>query len=310
MSIPSLVPVPFSFPRVVPMLCVLSALLHGTVRGEEKEIQGRPEFLFLDATHRYAPSTAVSGENGDRTGSQEIGTRVSILKGRLFLPITSDFLFATGPEWSRFDFDGASGAIPERLYRLVWQLGGIYRPGGATSYFVLFNPGLYTDWKDISSEDLSFTGLVVASTSLSSTFDLQYGFRFAYAEDYPLLPVAGFRWKPSDEWTFNLTAPLAEIAYSPTETWRFSVGFGLDGSTFRMAEDYGRNIGRPDLSKLWLSYREIRTFVGVEKGLGSGFKIRGELGWYIDRRFEFDERVADVSIDGSGYASLQLSWAF
>ncbi len=288
----------------------LSCLHVYPAQAEETTGETRPEFLFFDATQRYAPPSGVSGGESGRTGTREVGTLVSLTKGRVLIPISSEFILLTGPEWSLFEFDGASGPIPERLHRVVWQVGGIYRPGGETTYFLLFYPGLYSDLQDISSDDLSFTGLISASTRLSSSFDLQYGLRFSYAGEYPLIPVAGFRWRASDQWTVNMTAPLAEILWNPTDKWQLSLGFGLDGSTFRMSKDYGSEMDRKDLSNIWLNYREIRTFLALERALVSGFTLRLEAGWYLNRKFTFDDRIDDVTIDGSGYAGLQLRWAF
>lgn len=88
---------------------------------------------------------------------------------------------------------------------------------------------LNSDFKSTNSNHFQQGGLVLGTTSHSSTFDWKYGAYYNGEFFGPMfVPLFGFNWKMNDKWRLKLIVPLNfELSYQPTQ--KFISGFRFEG---------------------------------------------------------------------------------
>jgi hypothetical protein len=200
--------------------------------------------------------------------------------------------------------------IPDQLHEIGIDLGFGYRSSEKWTFLGWASPGVFSDFEDLSSEDFGITSVFAAQWTPSDAFNLQFGFRVASPGQYPILPIAGLTWKFAPDWEMALTAPSPQISWSPSESLKLLVGGSFRGSSYRVAEDFGRKAGRPDLDGTITSFREIRTFAGLEWQLKGGLRVRIEGGYMVDREFDFYDDDLKFNVENAPYASLEARYSF
>ncbi len=276
----------------------------GTGRPDFAKVRQEVSVLFYGA----APGDVEAGEGLGGEMSQMSGIARYVAN----IPLSRELFVRVGPAWQGFwfDYSGGGDLLPEELHETVLEVGLGWRPGGNLSYLAWVSPGLYSDFEDLSFDDVAATGVAAALWKPSEDFELQFGVRFSTVGEYPVLPIAGIRWRFADRWELNLTAPQPEIIWLASDTLKLSLGGSIRGGSFRLAEDFGTQRGRPDLDNEWIGFREFRTFAASEFTFRKTLRLRTEAGLLIGREFEFIEDEEEIEIDNSFYASVGLRYSF
>jgi len=215
-----------------------------------------------------------------------------------------------GGSWRRLDFSGATFPIPESLTAMALKLGYSRPLNQQWSLRAEIDPGLYSDFEDISGDDfnapIGLRMVYAASRELQWLFGLNVDLR----SSNPVIGGFGVRWQFAKDWTLLFLIPEPRIEYAVSPTVRIFGGASLRGGTFRVAEDYGRARGRPELDNQDIDFREISAGVGVRWQLQPGLNLTASGGWSIDRRFEFEERNLLLNGDGAPTFQLALNGSF
>lgn len=200
--------------------------------------------------------------------------------------------------------------LPERLAELSLNLGYIRRFNPEWSLSVFARPGFYGDFTQIE-DSLNMPVLALANYKQSKELVWTFGLIIDPMGEYPVMPVAGFRWDFAPAWTFNLGFPQAGFIYkaSPTTVWR--AGLSFQGGSFRISDNLG--VPAPGVDRLAntrLDYREMRFGLGADLTLPAGFILVLDAGYVADRKFDYYDRDYILNGEPAYYGAIALRASF
>jgi hypothetical protein len=247
-------------------------------------------------------------------GSQDLG-RIDTLQTRASYAFrvgsSERYEWRLGLEFQRLGFDVPAGApLPDSLYGLAARFGNRWSFADAWSLSVQLTPGIYSDLGDVDWGDVNVPALVFVSYSLNPELQLFGGASVDARRDAPVIPALGLRWRFSPGWELALVYPNPRLEYAVSDGLRVFAGADILRSTFRVAEDFGDRLGRPELNDRDLSYADWKLGGGLHARLAPGITAVVEGGWMVDRRFHFDDRNLLANGDGAPYVRLALRGSF
>lgn len=105
---------------------------------------------------------------------------------------------------------------------------------------VSFIPAISSDLKDISSDDMLYTGAVMLKIRKSASFSYSIGAAFSKQFFGTLLvPVIGVDWNINDKLSFTGTLPVSEklnYQLSAKNAIGMSIDFGIGGGSYRLSK--------------------------------------------------------------------------
>jgi hypothetical protein len=128
---------------------------------------------------------------------------------------------------------------------------------------------------------------------------------------YPVIPVAGVRWKISRQWLLDAVLPTPRLNFEMSNYVTLYVGGNIKQANFRVDDDFGDAHGIPRLNHAILSYSEVRTGAGFDWKISPIVTFTGEVGYQPYRNFDFYR--ADVRYHqeaGAPYGTISLHGAF
>jgi hypothetical protein len=156
--------------------------------------------------------------------------------------------------------------------------------------WVRLQPGVYSDFGAMGSDDFILTSLALLSYQLNEKTKVAFGaFYSRDLGDERVLPALGVIFEPNAHTSLALTFPRVELAYAPTEDWLFRANGMLSGAGWNITDPAG---GAEDVD---LNYRSIRVSAGAEH------KIAGPWWAYVDAGVQLAQ---EIEIAGTNY-SLQ-----
>lgn len=239
----------------------------------------------LDAVYSYVGDANTQGA-GLKHG--EVDEQSSDIKFVVSPQVNKNLLLRFGAEWERFSFDVPDHApVPRLLQQASGVLGFDYQVADEWLMRVEAEPGIYGDFDNIDWRDFN-APLVIGGIYLASA-DVQWflGLRMDVRCEYPVLPVAGVRWKLSDEWTLNLMLPSPRVEYQANERLTLYAGTGVEAGTFATGETFGTEHGEPRLNGAIVDFFELRLDAGVSWKLTPSVSLEAEAGYMPYRWFDF-----------------------
>ena len=148
--------------------------------------------------------------------------------------------------------------------------------------------GIFSDFKDVSSDAFRVQGRLEGIYAFSPQMDLQLGVIYAGRARVKMLPTAGIVWRPDDDWILRLVFPNPKISRrlgtGQQADWWGYVHLDYSGGSWSMS-------GYDGLT----DYNDIRLGLGVE------FDARGRMGGYFEFGGSFDR---ELYAEGKRQASL------
>ncbi len=287
--------------------CVLRALLLAgsaiTLSAQSPVAPRLPSKPF-----EWRTEVSVAGSSELREGTINHGDlrhHALRLDGVHTIPLGNDASYLIGGSWRRFEFSNLSAPIPESVDALTMKLGYSRTLSPQWTLLGEIDPGLYSDFKDISRDDFNAPiGLRVAY-AVSRELQWLFGMNIDFRSSNPVIGGFGLRWQFARDWTLAFIVPEPRLEYALSPTVRLTAGASLRGGTFRVAENFGRRRGRAELDNQDIDFREITAGFGARWEVKPGLNVSATAGWMIDRRFEFDDR--DLLLNGDGAPLLRLS---
>ena len=271
-AVPTASPVPVDILKFESGYVFESDLNHGGSFGKQHEIQNEFEY-----GHRF------------------------LLRGNYYLHL--------GLSYDRYDFGSTAAPVPNHLQALAGVIGVDYMHGSDVGAFLEVRPGFYTESDfGISSFDAPIT--------LGRIFVIQpdkfYIFAGAYTAflrgGFPVLPLAGVIWIPSDKFRVMAVPPEPKIIYSPTKKLDLWAGGELVGGSFRTDRHDG--IQPSKLNGTQIDFQDYRAGVGLVYDLTNNCSLDVGAGYSFQRSFDFSRAGEHYRTDPSPYVRLQLSAAF
>jgi hypothetical protein len=272
------------FRRALFPLCILSSTFAGAEdRTEESFI---PNFAVASSYYSWSGDTDFSDTAGVFS-QQEAGFEANVP-----VIMRDGFRLTAGVQyrWNSFDFSGAPGPLGTSSFDLdrvdlplnLWK-----DFDSRWKMWVRLQPGWYSDFGTVNSDDFILTSLALLSYQWTDTTRVAFG--GYYSRDLGeerLLPALGFIIEPSAHLSLALTFPRVELAYAPNEDLLLSARGLLSGAGWNIADPAG---GANDVD---LNYRSIRVGVGIDR------RITGPWWAYLDAGMHLAQ---EIEITGAPY---------
>ncbi|MDF2377805.1 MAG: DUF6268 family outer membrane beta-barrel protein [Verrucomicrobiales bacterium] len=153
--------------------------------------------------------------------------------------------------------------------------------------WVRLQPGWYSDFETMTSDDFILTSLALLSYQLNETTKVAFG--AFYSRDLGeerVLPALGVIFEPNAHWSLALTFPRIELAYAPADDWLFTGRAVLSGAGWNITDPAG---GVADVD---LNYKSVRVGVGAEHNFA------GPWWAYLDAGVQLAQ---EIEIEGANY---------
>lgn len=256
---------------------------------------------------------SFSGSSDIAEGSRALGEikhSSARLEGSRTFGLDADSALIAGLTWRRFDFSGSIADVPDTLQAVALQLGYNRKLSPQWSLRAELQPGLYSDFEDISGDDFNAPFGLRAVYARSREFQWLFGINVDLRANNPVMGGFGFRWQFAKDWTLMFMVPEPRIEYAVSPELKLFAGASLRGGTFRVAEDFGRRRGRAALDNQDVDFREISVGAGLRWQIQPGLVLSTSVGWMLDRRFEYEKRDLLINGEGAPTAMLSISGSF
>lgn len=279
--------------RSFPLRVALAALsLSGVVLSfaqEHTEESFIPNFAVASAYYSWSADTDFSDAPGS-LGMQEAGVGADLplyLGDRV--KVTAGFSY----RWNELDFSGVPQPLASQtlnLHRLDLPVNVWADLNERWKLWLRFQPGWYSDFENVGSEDFTVMSLGVLSYQWTDWLKVAFGaFYSRETGEERILPALGFILEPDPHWYLALTFPRVEMTYAPTADWLLSARVVANGGSWNISNPAGTG---PDVD---LSYQAVRLGLGVDRRLVRNWWAYLEGGVQI---------AQEIEIQGGGYDFL------
>lgn len=292
-----------------PRSCISLLLLLPTLAAAQTAVAPQAH----GAGFEWRAELAHSGASDIAEGSRALGEikhTSARLEGSQTYKLDDDSALIAGLTMRRFDFSGSIADVPDTLQSIALQLGYNRTLSPQWTLRAEIQPGIYSDFEDISGDDFNAPFGLRAVYARSREFQWLFGLNVDLRANNPVMGGFGFRWQFAKEWTLLFIVPEPRIEYAVSPELKLFAGASLRGGTFRVAEDFGRSRGRPSLDNQDVDFREISVGAGVRWQLQPRISLSASVGWMLDRRFEYEKRDLLLNGDGAPTALLSVSGSF
>lgn len=255
----------------------------------KSEQEGSGMGMELDVNYGF-----VAGSKS-HTGGTDIGyisEQNADLRFVVSPELTKNLLLRVGVEWERFSFGLPTGApLPNTLQQVSGVFGFDCQIDDHWLFRMEVQPGIYSDFKDVTFRDFDAPVIIGASYLVDSNLQWVIGLHVDPRSRYWIAPAAGVRWKFADEWTLNMILPTPRLEYDLNKQCQIYFGARMLSGTFRLADDFGTThpVLTTRANNTTLDFLEVRVGPGVAWKLLPNLTLEAEAGCMVYREFEFDD---------------------
>lgn len=262
----------------------------------------------------YRAEFSQSFDSSLNRGAQSLGdfnTSLLELDYQALFAVSDRYSWGVGAGWDYAHFDApGSVPVPETVQGVFLRLSNQWRFAERWNLRTELRPGLYSDFEDLSGDDINVPITAIVSYDYSPALTFVAGINFNYQSDIPFIGGPGVIWRFAEGWQLRAVLPKPQVTYSPNDQWLFFAGGELKGVTARVAENFGTLRGDATLNNDRLSHREIRLGAGLRYRFNRLFNVTIEGGYAVDRRFQFHESRLLLNGDGAPYAEVSLNGSY
>jgi hypothetical protein len=214
-----------------------------------------------------------------------------------------------GVAYDRFDFGNTTAPVPIHLQSGAGVIGIDYMKGSDVGAFIEFRPGVYTEeHAGLSSFDCPITVarfFVLQQDKLYFLVGVNGSFLRA---TFPVIPLAGLVWAPTDTIRVLAVPPEPRIIYSPNKRFSMWVGGEFTGGSFRT--DHENTIVPASLSGAVVDYIDYRAGAGLIYAPNDSVDIDIGGGYSIERSFNYERADLHYRTDPAPYVRVQVRVKF
>jgi hypothetical protein len=230
----------------------------------------------------------------------------------VFTPRIKLGVLRLGAEWERFSFGVPDSApLPDTLQSVNLVIGLDTQLSDSILIRVEAQPGVYNSGLDDLSNDFNQPFVIGGTYIYSPDLQIVLGVGVDVERKYPVIPVAGVRWKIARQWVLDAVLPTPRLDFEINRDVTLYAGANVKQTNFRVDDNFGDAHGIPKLNHAILSYSEVRTGAGFDWKVSPIMTFTGEVGYQPYRNFDFyraDVRYHQES--GAPYGMLSLHGAF
>jgi hypothetical protein len=221
------------------------------------------------------------------------------------LSIKPNFNLSTGLQYSLRDIDAPEALrLPDSLHTVALHLGGEYHASDRLTLGIRVTPGLSSDFRSITTDDLRVPVALQAKYRVSQALTLTGGLAYTgQSHSIPILPVIGVLYLPTDKVTLAFGFPRTAIVYKKSR----------ETELFLAAEFAGGEYGLHDsaIGADVIRYKDYRAVAGIEFPLLPVAKVNLSGGYAFSRKFEFYEGDrADVRVKSAPFGRMEVKFSW
>ncbi|MFK7778035.1 MAG: DUF6268 family outer membrane beta-barrel protein [Gimesia sp.] len=215
--------------------------------------------------------------------------------------------FTVTPRFAVHYLNGpVSTDLPARVYDTSVAFRWFKKFNEKWSYELEVAPGVYSDFKNVTSDSLRITGRGLAYYMHSRSKQFVMGVVYLDREDLKLLPAAGMILWFSEGSRLELIFPKPKYTYriekdESKERWLYVTGEFGGGS-------WGIRRGTTSTIDDVATYSDLRLIGGLETKHTNGMISLFELGYVFNRKLEYKSGVGNYDISPTGMARYQLTF--
>ncbi len=195
-------------------------------------------------------------------------------------------------------------ALPVDLHALFLEIGAKYRINQRAFASLRLSPGLYSDFKDLGSDDLRMPILALGGYNFENGFSVVGGFiyRLGYHSNI-FIPALGFSYQPDRYWRFDAVAPRPGITYIASRRFQLFVAGDFASDEYEL---HDRSLGAKAIK-----YADYKAMVGFNYMPGTAIKVSTSIGYAVERKFSFyDANRPDLRMEDVPFfkVSLDFGW--
>ena len=301
--------------RIFYAVCATSSLLFATRMFAAENSGNWFESVSHVPTEYTLEDTYVGGgdvERGPNKSVRDFDENDSIVH-LVFTPRTKLGVLRIGAEWERFSFGLPDHApLPDTLQSVSLVMGLDMQFSDSIIVRAEGQPGVYdTEFDNLGYDNFNLPFLIGGTYIYSPNLQLVLGVSVDIERKYPVIPVAGVRWKIAAQWLLEAVLPTPRLQYEMNKDLSFYVGGNVKQTSYRVDDDFGSANGIPRLNHAILTYSEIRTGGGFDWKISPIVTFTGEVGYQPYRNFDFYRSDVRYHQDGGApYGTVSLHGAF
>jgi hypothetical protein len=301
--------------RICPAICCCVLLAANFVRaGTEANIEAAadttqtseavPLDLFkIESAYVLGSDLNHGGSFGKQEELQtsfEYGHRIQ-LAGNYYLHL--------GLSYDRYDFGSTSAPVPDHLQSIAGVFGVEYMHGSDVGAFLQVRPGFYFQNEiGLSSFDAPITIGRIFVVKEKKLYIMGGAYASFLRGRFPVLPLAGVIWIPTDHIRLMAVFPEPQLIYSVSNNLNFWIGGEFAGGSYRT--DRNGSIRPTKLSGAQVNFSDYRAGAGLTYTVSKSFSLEAGAGYSLQRQFDFARAGETYRTDPSPYLRVQLSAAF
>ena len=290
---------------------LMLAFVAGVAQAQQQVLRPVQPGLFSTP---YSVEAGYVTDSTLKEGTREHGdmnTFQSIVRVSSQYQYTENYSMRFGVGLERYGFGLPSGTpLPNTLASTALLFGNNWRITEKWLAQLELEPGIYSDFKDISWGDVNVPTTVRVAYNQNPRVIWVAAIVVNFRSEFPVFGGVGVQWQIADEWTLRLIMPEPRIDYRPIENLTLSLGASFAGDSYRVGENFGASVGRPELNDEDLTYREARVGIGIRYQITKGLAVVGKAGIALDRRFNYSDANLLLRTQDAGYFALSLLGSF
>lgn len=195
--------------------------------------------------------------------------------------------------------------LPARVYDTSASFRWFTKVNEKWSYELEVAPGVYSDFKNVTSDSVRITGKGLAYFVHSRAKQFVMGVVYLDREDIMLLPAAGMIMWFSEGSRLELIFPKPKFTYriekdENLERWAYVAGeFGGGSWAIRRGA-----AGFDDI----VTYSDLRLIGGLETKHTNGMISQFEVGFVFNRKLEYKSNIGNYDVSPTGMLRYQLTF--
>jgi len=219
--------------------------------------------------------------------------------------VKPNFDLSTGLQYLLRDLDAPEALrLPDSLHAVALHLGGEYRSSDRLTLGIRVTPGLSSDFRSISADDLRVAVALQAKYRVSQALTLTGGLAYTgQSHSIPVLPVIGVLYLPTDKVTLAFGFPRTAIVYKKSRETELFLAAEFAGGEYELHDStIGADVIR---------YKDYRAVAGIEFPLLPVAKLNLSGGYAFSRKFEFYEGDrADVRVKSAPFGRMEVKFSW